>query len=139
MPTWSPRTRELAAPAGVVLVLLLVAAALVPSLRDERRLDHAQDLLRTAPGRALVASEDAESGTTRSRVEALRVTALVRLGDLRGAERLARAVLRRDPSDVLTLRRLYQVQLLRKRTGAAARTKRELRRLDPKYADGTGV
>lgn len=123
----------------VVVVLLVAAAALVPAYVHERRLSRAQDALASSPARALTESVGADFATTGPRLATLRVAALVRLGRLREAEALAQGRLDRDRDDPIAARLLLQVQLLRRRTAAAAHTREILRRLDPKYAAGTGV
>lgn len=122
----------------VAAVLVLFAVSLVPALRDERRLASANDALRLEPAVALRESVQASGPGTRARATATSVNALVALGDLSAAERLARTDARSHPADPIVVRRLYLVQRLRSRAVAARRTLRVLRRLDPKFADGSG-
>jgi hypothetical protein len=124
--------------AAVVVLLLVLAASLVPALRVERGLRWANAALDSSPSYALSESLAAAGPATRSRVTATPVGALVRLGRLSDAERLARVDVRAHGDDPFAARRLYQVQRLRSRDAAARRTLRLLRRLDPKFADGTG-
>jgi len=122
----------------IAVVLVVIAALLVPALRDEGRLERANEVVRADPATALREAASAVGPATRGRVAALSVVAYVRAGRLADAERVATADLAARPDDAYAARRLYEVQRLRFRRAAAGKTLELLRRLDPLYAAGTG-
>ncbi|MGE4426187.1 MAG: hypothetical protein AB7G37_07035 [Solirubrobacteraceae bacterium] len=123
---------------AAAVALVLVALALLPSLRAESRLRDAEDRIASDPVGALERATNAENAVTFERTRLARVEALSRAGRHRDAERLALRTLREVPDDAVLMRWVYATRQAQGRESAARTTLDRIARRDPMWALGLG-